>query len=332
MLFRASAGDSFKRLGVVVSGESLTAIHRDRDLEKSFVRFCLFANAVICARATPGQKSQLVSLIKESGPWRILCVGDGANDVPMILEAHVGVGVVGKEGNQAVMAADYAIHEFHFLVPLLLWHGRIAYRRVAVFICYYFYKNVILVLTELAFAPMNGYSGQIFFADWLPMLYNIVWTSLPPIFTFIFEQDVSPKDSVENPQFYRAGQRHEYFNFWSFWKWIIWALSHGLFCFYITIYVCISPGYTSVGNGRTQRLERDHEGTLVAHNARLHAGAAHRHIQDLPRGRVLELPQPPRRRDLNRGILPDPGLSLRPSRRRVPPAPAHRDARGALPA
>ena len=38
-----------------------------------------------------------------------LSIGDGANDVPMIQEAHVGIGISGKEGMQAVLASDYSI-------------------------------------------------------------------------------------------------------------------------------------------------------------------------------------------------------------------------------
>ena len=38
-----------------------------------------------------------------------LSIGDGANDVAMILEAHVGIGILGKEGQQAARSADYAI-------------------------------------------------------------------------------------------------------------------------------------------------------------------------------------------------------------------------------
>lgn len=88
-------------------------------------------------------------------------------------------------------SADYAIGKFMFLRKLIMAHGRWGYRRIGVFICYYFYKNVILVFCELYFAFFNGYSGQIYFADWLPMLYNVFWTSWPCIFTFVFERDVN---------------------------------------------------------------------------------------------------------------------------------------------
>jgi phospholipid-transporting ATPase len=88
-----------------------------------------------------------------------LAIGDGANDVSMILEAHIGVGIRGKEGTQAVRSADYAISQFKFLERLLMVHGRNGYQRVSKMICYYFYKNVVLVFTELHFAYYNGFSG-----------------------------------------------------------------------------------------------------------------------------------------------------------------------------
>jgi P-type E1-E2 ATPase len=55
--------------------------------------------------------------------------GDGANDCAMILRAHVGVGINGREGMQAVMSSDYSIGQFRFLQRLLLLHGRLSYRR-----------------------------------------------------------------------------------------------------------------------------------------------------------------------------------------------------------
>jgi P-type E1-E2 ATPase len=154
---------------------------------------------VICCRVSPKQKADVVGLAKKSGKWITLSIGDGANDVPMIMEAHIGVGIRGKEGSQAVRSADYAIGQFKFLQKLILAHGRWGYRRVGIFVCYYFYKNVLLVFCELYFAFYNGFSGQIYFADWLPMLYNAFWTSWPCIFTFVFERDVDSEYSLNYP-------------------------------------------------------------------------------------------------------------------------------------
>ena len=69
----------------------------------------LFASSVVCCRVSPKQKADVVALAKKNGPWITVSIGDGANDVPMIMEAHIGVGVRGKEGTQAVRSADYAV-------------------------------------------------------------------------------------------------------------------------------------------------------------------------------------------------------------------------------
>ena len=43
---------------------------------------------------------------------KMLAIGDGANDVAMIQAAQIGVGIMGKEGRQAVNNSDYAIGQF----------------------------------------------------------------------------------------------------------------------------------------------------------------------------------------------------------------------------
>lgn len=86
-----------------------------------------------------------------------LSIGDGANDVSMIQEADVGIGISGKEGLQAVMASDYAIAQFRFLTRLLLVHGRWAYMRISEMILLYFYKNVVWLLVLFWYQFDSGY-------------------------------------------------------------------------------------------------------------------------------------------------------------------------------
>ena len=52
-----------------------------------------------------------------------LSIGDGANDVNMIETAHVGIGIMGKEGNRAAQFSDFAVNDFKSLRTLLFWHG-----------------------------------------------------------------------------------------------------------------------------------------------------------------------------------------------------------------
>ena len=80
-----------------------------------FFRLSLQASSIVCCRLRPKQKADVVTIYRSRGKWKTLSVGDGANDVPMIMDAHIGVGIKGKEGTQAVRAADYAISQFRFL-------------------------------------------------------------------------------------------------------------------------------------------------------------------------------------------------------------------------
>merc|ERR1719253_158245 len=128
------------------------------------------STSCVCCRLSPQQKRKLVELVKEQNSQSIaLAIGDGANDVAMIQGAHVGIGIRGKEGNQAVQASDIAISQFKFLVPLLLCHGRRAYRRVAFFLCFYIYKNVALVVGDIIWAHQNKWSGRIAYPEYLSM-------------------------------------------------------------------------------------------------------------------------------------------------------------------
>lgn len=83
----------------------------------------LYAHSVVCCRVSPKQKAEVVKIAKDHKKWICLSVGDGANDVPMIMEAHIGVGIRGKEGTQAVRSSDYAVSQFRFLKRLLHTHG-----------------------------------------------------------------------------------------------------------------------------------------------------------------------------------------------------------------
>ena len=102
-------------MSIVIDGFTLAIVLESVEISQNFFKFGCNANSVICCRVSPKQKSDVVALAKRNGTWITLSVGDGANDVPMIMEAHIGVGIRGKEGSQAVRSADYAIGKFKFL-------------------------------------------------------------------------------------------------------------------------------------------------------------------------------------------------------------------------
>ena len=124
---------------LVIDGESLKLVLHD-DLRQRFLLLCKQCKSVLCCRVSPAQKAAVVQLVKNGLDVMALSIGDGANDVAMIQEADVGVGIAGEEGRQAVMSSDYAIGQFRFLQRLVLVHGRWSYRRLAETIANFFYK------------------------------------------------------------------------------------------------------------------------------------------------------------------------------------------------
>ena len=88
-----------EKTAIVVAGAALVAIDRDPKLRELFLAASDQADVVLACRVSPKQKADVVNMIRARFPLKVtLSIGDGANDVNMILQAHVGVGILGKEG------------------------------------------------------------------------------------------------------------------------------------------------------------------------------------------------------------------------------------------
>ncbi|XP_036394811.1 phospholipid-transporting ATPase ID isoform X1 [Megalops cyprinoides] len=196
---------------LVISGHSL-AHALEADMEQEFLDTACACKAVICCRVTPLQKALVVELVKKHKKAVTLAIGDGANDVSMIKSAHIGVGISGQEGIQAVLASDYSFSQFRFLQRLLLVHGRWSYLRMCRFLCYFFYKNFAFTMVHFWFGFFCGFSAQTVYDQYFITLYNIVYTSLPVLAMGIFDQDVPEQRSLEYPKLYEPGQLNLLFN------------------------------------------------------------------------------------------------------------------------
>merc|ERR1712054_620174 len=111
----------------------------------------------------------------------------------MINAAHIGVGISGKEGLQAVQASDYALAQFRFLEKLVLVHGRSNYKRISKLVLYTFFKNIVIVVTQFLFILYAGLSGIIPFQGMLSGFYNLIFTLLPVMFLAVLENDLTPE-------------------------------------------------------------------------------------------------------------------------------------------
>lgn len=236
------SGETF---GLVIPGKSL-AFALDESLEKEFLSLACLCKAVICCRVTPLQKALVVQLVKRNLNAVTLAIGDGANDVSMIKAAHIGVGISGQEGMQAVLASDFSFAQFKYLQRLLLVHGRWSYFRMSKFLNYFFYKNFAFTLCQLWYAFFTGFSAQTLYDAWFISFYNVFFTSAPIVFLAVLDQDVSETGCAMYPRLYVPGQTNQLFNRKIFFLSLLYGTLTSLAIFFFS-YGCFSDHVSSDG-------------------------------------------------------------------------------------
>lgn len=238
--YRASEKDkvliSTSKLALVVDGISLEGIWAKPKLQAAFTNAARQIPTVIASRVSPLQKATLVRMVKtgEGNPVT-LAIGDGANDVGMIHEARVGVGISGKEGKHASNAADFAISEFQHIVPLLLQHGRFNYVRCSKLVLYSFFKNLVLVSVLFYYAFYNGISGTIFVDSLVLAGFNF-YLGLPIIVIGGFDWDITREQALQYPRLaYNQGRQREELNMYTFGRCCFLSFVEGFILFAISI-------------------------------------------------------------------------------------------------
>ncbi|XP_052882960.1 probable phospholipid-transporting ATPase 8 isoform X2 [Gossypium arboreum] len=238
--------ESSTEFGLIIDGKSLTYA-MDKNLVNSFMDLAMRCATVICCRSSPKQKAVITRLVKSVTGRTTLAIGDGANDVGMLQEADIGVGISGVEGMQAVMASDFAIAQFRFLERLLLVHGHWCYRRISMMICYFFYKNITFGFTLFWFEAYTSFSGQPAYNDWYMSCYNVFFTSLPVIALGVFDQDVSARLCLKHPLLYQEGVRNILFNWPRILGWMFNGLLSSIIIYFLTTNSITGPAFRKDG-------------------------------------------------------------------------------------
>ncbi|KAL8139534.1 hypothetical protein V2J09_005555 [Rumex salicifolius] len=244
-LLKASGSES-SAFALIIDGKSLAYALED-DVKNLFLELALFCASVICCRSSPKQKALVTRLVKNGTGKTTLGIGDGANDVGMLQEADIGVGISGAEGMQAVMSSDIAIAQFRYLERLLLVHGHWCYRRISSMICYFLYKNIAFGVTLFCYEAYTSFSAQPAYNDWFLSLFNVFFSSLPPIALGVFDQDVSARFCLKFPLLYQEGVQDVLFSWLRVIGWMFGGVYNGVMIFFFTKQALQIPAFNSTG-------------------------------------------------------------------------------------
>jgi len=247
---------------LVIEGSALAHFLGDDLLEEMLFAVASNCESVIACRVSPKQKALLVKLVKQFvSPTPVtLAIGDGANDVGMIQEAHVGVGISGLEGQQAVNSSDFAIAQFRFLENLLLVHGRWDFMRLSKVVLFSFYKNAVLAGVLIVYSQFTFYSGTPLFDMWVLSSFNFV-CGIPILLFGMFDRDLDKEYVKSHPHLYAAGPNNEHMCMRTTLRWVALIFIHVNIIFYLCRAGITDGGsITSAPNGLMVYTPKDQPG------------------------------------------------------------------------
>lgn len=202
---------------LLIDGESLALMLMH--FEAQFMSLAVLLPAVIACRCSPTQKADVALLIRRRTKKRVCCIGDGGNDVSMIQAADVGIGIVGKEGRQASLAADFSITQFCHLTKLLVWHGRNSYKRSAKLAQFIIHRGLIISVCQTMYNIAGHFDPKGLFKDWLLVGYATVYTSAP-VFSLVCDRDVDEHLANLYPELYKELKTGESLSYQTFFTWV----------------------------------------------------------------------------------------------------------------
>ncbi|KAL2815996.1 hypothetical protein BJX63DRAFT_389031 [Aspergillus granulosus] len=209
---------------LLIDGESLALMLTQ--FRSAFISVAVLLPAVIACRCSPTQKAEVADLIRHHTKKRVCCIGDGGNDVSMIQAADVGIGIVGKEGRQASLAADFSITQFHHITKLLVWHGRNSYKRSAKLAQFIMHRGLIISACQTMYSIASHFDPKGLFINWLMVGYATVYTNAP-VFSLVLDRDVDEQLANLYPELYKELKTGRSLSYRSFFTWVLVSVYQG---------------------------------------------------------------------------------------------------------
>lgn len=209
---------------LLIDGESLGTYMKY--FKHEFFEVVLKLPAVIACRCSPQQKADVAVVIREVTGKRVCCIGDGGNDVSMIQCADVGVGIVGKEGKQASLAADFSIDQFCYLSKLLLWHGRNSYKRSAKLGQFVIHRGLLISVAQAVYSISSKFEPIALYKGFLLVGYSTIYT-MAPVFSLTLDCDIDEHLTKLYPELYEELTLGKSLSYKTFFMWVFISLFQG---------------------------------------------------------------------------------------------------------
>ncbi|XP_053427309.1 probable phospholipid-transporting ATPase IIB isoform X5 [Nycticebus coucang] len=209
---------------LVISGDSLEVCLKY--YEHEFVELACQCPAVVCCRCSPTQKAHIVTLLQQHTGRRTCAIGDGGNDVSMIQAADCGIGIEGKEGKQASLAADFSITQFRHVGRLLVVHGRNSYKRSAALGQLVMHRGLVISTMQAVFSSVFYFASVPLYQGFLMVGYATVYTMFP-VFSLVLDQDVKPEVAMLYPELYKELTKGRALSFKTFLIWVLISVYQG---------------------------------------------------------------------------------------------------------
>ncbi|KAM4803269.1 putative phospholipid-transporting ATPase IIB isoform X3 [Urocitellus parryii] len=209
---------------LVISGDSLEVCLKY--YEHELVELACQCPAVVCCRCSPTQKAHIVTLLRQHTGRRTCAIGDGGNDVSMIQAADCGIGIEGKEGKQASLAADFSITQFRHVGRLLMVHGRNSYKRSAALGQFVMHRGLIISTMQAVFSSVFYFASVPLYQGFLMVGYATIYTMFP-VFSLVLDQDVKPEMAILYPELYKDLTKGRSLSFKTFLIWVLISIYQG---------------------------------------------------------------------------------------------------------
>ena len=123
-----------------------------------------------------------------------------------------GVGIVGKEGKQASLAADFSVTQFSHMTKLLLWHGHNSYRRSAKLAQFVIHRGLIISVMQAVFSSIFYFAPIALYQGWLTVGYATIYT-IAPEFSLVLDRDLNEDLALSYPELYKELTKVSAFRF-----------------------------------------------------------------------------------------------------------------------